>query len=121
MKALTILQPYAERIRLGLKPIENRTWHTSYRGPLLIHAGKSRTLMDPGDEQDYPGMAFGALVARARVVDCVRVERLPPELAGHEDANGPWCLVLADVQSLAVPIPCRGALGLWEYNEDLPS
>lgn len=34
MKALTIHQPYAELIRRGEKVIENRTWPTSYRGPL---------------------------------------------------------------------------------------
>ena len=42
MKALTICQPYAEMIANHEKPIENRTWPTSYRGPLAIHAGKSR-------------------------------------------------------------------------------
>ena len=41
MKALTIHQPYAELIRRGEKVIENRTWPTSYRGPLAIHAGGS--------------------------------------------------------------------------------
>ena len=42
MKALTICQPYPHLIMLGEKPVENRTWATSYRGPLAIHAGKSR-------------------------------------------------------------------------------
>lgn len=78
MKALTICQPYAELIVRGLKPIENRTWPTSYRGPLLIHAGKSREWMDADDLDAYPGMVFGALVGRVNVVDCVRVEKLPP-------------------------------------------
>lgn len=113
MKALTICQPYAERIRLGLKPIENRTWPTSYRGPLLIHAGKSRDWMDDGDEQRYPEMAFGAAVALSELVDCVQVEHLPEHLRGHEDANGPWCWLLEKVQSLDKPVPCRGAQGLW--------
>ena len=46
MKALTVCQPYASLI-VGwpgiaiedIKQIENRNWKTSYRGPLLIHAG----------------------------------------------------------------------------------
>ena len=41
MKALTVLQPYAWAIVTGLKKIENRTWPTSHRGELLIHAGLS--------------------------------------------------------------------------------
>lgn len=57
MKALTICQPYAELIcradesedgRRGkrFKLVENRTWATKYRGPLAIHAGKSRKFLD---------------------------------------------------------------------------
>lgn len=40
MKALTIWQPWAWLIVTGTKPVENRTWATDYRGPMLIHAGK---------------------------------------------------------------------------------
>ena len=40
MKALTIKQPWASLIIYGDKDVENRSWPTSYRGPLLIHAGK---------------------------------------------------------------------------------
>ena len=39
MKALSVRQPYAHLILTGLKRIENRTWQTQYRGPLVIHAG----------------------------------------------------------------------------------
>lgn len=41
MKALTVQQPYASLIASGEKWIENRSWHTNYRGPLAIHAAKS--------------------------------------------------------------------------------
>lgn len=40
MKALTIRQPWASLIGLGVKTIETRSWTTRYRGPLAIHAGK---------------------------------------------------------------------------------
>lgn len=53
MKALTICQPYAELIARGDKPIENRTWPTHYRGPLLIHAGKSRAWLDGDEDRVY--------------------------------------------------------------------
>ena len=39
--ALSIRQPWAWLIVNGHKPVENRTWSTSYRGELLIHAGKA--------------------------------------------------------------------------------
>jgi ASCH domain len=40
MKALSIQQPWAWLIANGPKDIENRDWNTSYRGLVLIHAGK---------------------------------------------------------------------------------
>jgi hypothetical protein len=40
MKAITIWQPYATLIMLGLKQYETRSWSTEYRGPLVIHAAK---------------------------------------------------------------------------------
>ena len=39
-KVLTLTQPYATLVALGMKKIETRSWSTSYRGPLAIHAGQ---------------------------------------------------------------------------------
>ncbi len=39
MKALSVRQPFAWAIVHGGKDVENRSWATSYRGPVLIHAG----------------------------------------------------------------------------------
>ena len=40
MKCLSLLQPYAWCVAIGLKPLETRKWATTYRGPLLIAASK---------------------------------------------------------------------------------
>lgn len=40
MKALTLTQPWASLVAVGAKRIETRSWSTSYRGPLLIHAAR---------------------------------------------------------------------------------
>lgn len=45
MKALSVHQPYAELIAMGVKSVELRSWETRYRGPLLICA--SRRADDP--------------------------------------------------------------------------
>jgi activating signal cointegrator 1 len=115
MKALTVCQPYAELIARGEKRIENRTWPTSYRGPLFIHAGKSKAWLD--QERRFPGMAFGALVATAQLVACLRLDGAWPikwrHLQDDEHANGPWCWILDDVQRIE-PFEMRGAQGLWE-------
>lgn len=38
MKALTLTQPWSTLVAIGAKKIETRSWNTSYRGPLVIHA-----------------------------------------------------------------------------------
>ncbi|MCB2188832.1 MAG: ASCH domain-containing protein [Deltaproteobacteria bacterium] len=38
MKCLSIRQPWASLIVAGMKDVENRSWATKYRGPVLIHA-----------------------------------------------------------------------------------
>jgi len=40
MKAITLTQPWATLVAIGAKRIETRSWSTSYRGPLAIHAAK---------------------------------------------------------------------------------
>jgi hypothetical protein len=39
--ALSVKQPWAQLIVHGIKDVENRTWRTEYRGPLLICASAS--------------------------------------------------------------------------------
>lgn len=133
MKALTICQPYAHLIVLGKKRVENREWFTAYRGPLLIHAGKSRAWLDievdsERGEHDYQtliplrDMAFGAVVGLASLVDCLHIDRIHlgqydakyPWLKSHEHANGTWCWVLERVKRFVSPASMKGALGLWD-------
>ncbi len=40
MKTLTLTQPWAQIIAISAKKIETRSWSSSYRGPLAIHAAK---------------------------------------------------------------------------------
>lgn len=42
MKALSVRQPWAWLIVNGFKDIENRSWNTKHRGPVLIHASSKR-------------------------------------------------------------------------------
>jgi len=131
MKALTICQPYATLICLPEsdprhKRVENRKWPCSYRGELLIHAGKSRDYL-AGDNYgfDVEDMPFGAIVAIAILVDCFHVvnrERRAtqrPWLAMHSHVEGPYCFVLENVCPLKTPIACPGSLGLWHYSGEV--
>lgn len=42
MKVLSIIEPWASLIANGKKSIETRSWKTSYRGELYIHASKKK-------------------------------------------------------------------------------
>jgi hypothetical protein len=108
---LTIHQPHASLIVLGIKDVENRSWRTRHRGPLLIHAGKDidqhaldrygHLLADPDD------LPRGVLLGTVDLVDVVT------------DSTSPWadptCFhwILVNPRLLARPIPCRGDRGLW--------
>ncbi len=122
MKAITILQPFAHLIAIGEKRVENRSWSTTHRGELAIHAGKSRRYLKPEDECRWPDMVFGAVVAVAEVTDCIELavhERVVADnpanawLRTHEHVEGPVIWVLANVRRLAEPIPCAGQQGLF--------
>ncbi len=129
MKALTILQPWAELIASGVKRIENRSWPTSYRGPLAIHAGKGRRCFDVDADawRDFYGVrmplpdevTFGAVIAIATLTACVPRDSLAkefPELAGSPFAEGPYCWVLTDVRRIE-PVPFSGKQMLWEFPD----
>ena len=42
MKVLSLIEPWATLIKEGKKVIETRSWKTSYRGELYIHASSKK-------------------------------------------------------------------------------
>lgn len=93
MKAITLWQPHASLVAIGAKRVETRSWSTSYRGPVAIHASKRMpdwarelcfdepffsALERAGDwvpDADLPtttklNLPFGAIVAAAELWDC---------------------------------------------------
>ena len=75
MKVLTIKEPYATLIAEGLKEYEFRTWKTTYRGDILIHAAKT-----PNNENKKRfvdrnlNYKEGYIIAKANITDCVEVD-----------------------------------------------
>jgi hypothetical protein len=135
VKALTLTQPYATLVAIGVKRIETRSWQTSYRGPLAIHAGKGlgpvggeRGLValyqDDVFAQALKGYALprGVIVAVCILMDCVPTDEAHTwKLTDQERAfgnytPGRYAWLLADVRPVDPPIPARGAQGLWEWN-----
>jgi hypothetical protein len=120
MKALSVRQPWAWAIVHGIKTVENRSRPTRHRGPLVIHASRSRRSL-AGDYSDLlPGLppveelAFGALVGVVEVVDCVPVT----EVEGDPFAVGPWCWLLRQARGIR-PVPFKGQVALFDVPENL--
>jgi hypothetical protein len=118
-RALSIRQPWTWAILYAGKRVENRSWYTSFRGPIFIHAGLTvervalETLRDDilAVPLPRPPAVCGALLATATIIDCVPASSVSDEQECW--AVGPWCIVLSDVLPLAAPIPHLGKLGLF--------
>lgn len=90
MKALTILQPWASLIQIGAKKIETRSWTSTYRGPLAIHAGKGgategrnlmwaepfKSALNAVGYKFFNEMLRGALIATCQLVSVIPVYKI---------------------------------------------
>jgi hypothetical protein len=140
MRILSVRQPWAWAIIHAGKTIENRSWCTDYRGPVLIHAGKGwdgdayemhvECLGDAGisiPELPKGNLARGAIVGVANLVDVITTccEDEVVEAQGLGDRDLAWWnrlafgFVLKDARPLAKPITCRGYLGLYRPSPEL--
>lgn len=141
MKALSLTQPWATLVALGAKRFETRSWATSYRGRLAIHASKGfpRDCQELVEEEPFrdalegktaKDLPCGAVLCVVDLVNCFPVEDLcfsekqidhRPMISAAEECFGDyspgrfaWRLRLVEV--FLEPIPAKGALGLWEWE-----
>ncbi|MER7361839.1 ASCH domain-containing protein [Nonomuraea wenchangensis] len=132
MKAITVRQPWAWAIATGRKPVENRTWTTRHRGLLAIHAAARwagpdalRDVCDLADchvsDVRVTDKHLGAIVAVVDLVDVCTAMLTPGDTCGC----GPWAMGghahwrVVNPRPLAVPIPCKGRLMLWDLSPEL--
>jgi hypothetical protein len=130
VKALTLTQPWATLVALGHKRIETRSWSTNYRGLLAIHAAKGfpATARAFAAEERAIGrlparLPCGAIVATCELVDVRRTEEVALVAEAVERrlgdyTAGRYAWILSGVVAVPEPIPARGALGLWEWDEE---
>jgi hypothetical protein len=167
MNTLSLHQPWASLIALGEKRIETRSWPYLKALPtvLAIHAtagmtelvrlelfsAAGRPLREalarhgvplpalPGRTASLP-LPSGAVVALARLVECVgvrnllhaddpespgkigrrRLEEYPPEVHFGDYRTGRWGWVFDQVLALPEPIPARGQRRLWQWTAPEP-
>jgi ASCH domain len=106
-----VRQPWATLIVRGVKNIENRSWATSYRGPVLVHASQRLSVHSLADIArqfgiDLPQfeLPLGGIVGITNIVDCVVAHPSPW-------FEGKFGFVLDRSRELPFK-PWRGSLGL---------
>lgn len=124
MKALSIQQPWAWLIVNGYKRVENRTWRTDYRGPVLIHAGKKMDADGYGWVRTHfprihlpESFELGGIVGRASITGCVAARQA--HLLTYDERRwffGEWGFLLENAATLPFR-PLRGQLGLFEVPD----
>lgn len=118
LRALSLKQPWAWLVVNGFKDIENRTWRTRHRGPLLIHASSSRDLLTPDYEEEFSRdyavvlpardkFGFGGIIGVVEVVDCVKQH---PSKWKFKDS---WGWILEHPRRLPFR-QCKGFVGLFK-------
>jgi len=138
MKALTLTQPWASLMALQAKRIETRSWFTTYRGDLVIHAAKGfpRWARDACYEPEFAkalGMSDRDLplsrgLCVVKLLACVPTDKMHQVEAvlGHKPSTqelefGDYSECrFAWVTEFVRPLlsePVKGALGLWNWEE----
>lgn len=122
MLALSVQQPWAWAIMAGIKPVENRTWRTKYRGELVIHAGLSVRRDQAGRDHIATlghvvpeTLSRGVLLGTVELVDCISsAEALTRFGAAWVDDNPDgWCWILRKPRLLIEPQKFTGKLNLF--------
>lgn len=130
MKAITIKQPWASLICMGIKDIENRSWPTKIRGRILIHAsvkpvkyhsaleffGEDRLIVIKEKIGDVPSLPLSSIIGSVEIVDCVSKshDSIRDSKSIWADSNC-WHWVLSNPILFPEPIPVKGKLSFWDY------
>ena len=140
MKVLSLIEPWATLIKEGKKVIETRSWKTSYRGELYIHASNKRIKKSDAHTNELlkliPNipMGYGTIICKCKLVDCIYMDQdfldkiQKAEL--DDDINKLYVAMTRAKKSLIIikrneacidgnlekPIPAKGHLNIWNYD-----
>jgi activating signal cointegrator 1 len=133
IRVITLWQPYASLIAIGLKKCETRSWGTKYRGKLAIHAAKracctadlrnwgllpqrgelALSSQEQIEKALYPflenGFPYGRILAIADLSDCIL-------MSNHVRGNEMWQKLLHPDRSILIAeqAPIEREVGDWQ-------
>lgn len=119
MKALSYRDPWGWLVAMGIKPVDNRSWKTNFRGRIYIHVSKTfdeegfvYIRMNPDlirqipNREDFYNLKInqpnaGKIIGEVDVVDCVDKSESPWFF-------GPFGLIHKNPALYKVPVACKG-------------
>lgn len=125
--AISVKQLWANFIIAGIKPVDNRSRPTKFRGTILIHASKT---IDLGPDQVTPAewrklikagickrageyiFTRGSIIGMVDIVDCVTSHK-------SEFFSGPYGWVLKNPVIFENPIEVKGRVGIFYVPKSL--
>lgn len=145
-KAITVIQPWATLLVTGKKHIETRTWKTSYRGEIYIHAGMrdplfgisamsdegwSRALISLGLAESFnrfEKFPTGVIIGKTNLVNCLRIDELTQKLIREQNPDeylfgdftpGRYAWMMEDPVIFDMPIPASGKQRIWNWDGEM--
>lgn len=132
MKVLSLTEPCATLIKENIKKVETRSWKTSYRGELYIHASSTKIPKEWKEDKEFMELVkektlnYGNIICKCNLVDCIYMTKEYVEnmknnnhqeyLCGkYEEGRYAW--ILENVEVLDNPIKTKGHLSIWNYEE----
>lgn len=135
IKVISLHQPWASLMAMGVKRFETRSWGTKFRGQVIIHATKQlyvdtrdaafmKALREAGIE-DVNKLPLGCALAVGDLVGCYKAESVYPHITDAERlfgnyADGRIAWEFKDVSLFNKPVPVRGQQYLWDWPGPLP-
>ena len=130
MKVLSLIEPYATLIKTGVKKIETRSWKTSYRGKLYIHASSTKIPKEYKNNKELMNLVninelnFGNIICSCNLVDCIEMtDKFIEEVKKNKEEYicgvykvGRYAWILEDIKVLENPILAKGHLGIWNMD-----
>lgn len=135
MKAISLWQPWATLMALGLKNIETRSWPTKYQGALLIHASlkMNRSLLaisgpikEALSQRGFTSIADlprGGIIGKVELIGCLKITEhntpTEPELSFGDYTPGRYAWICANAKPFKKIIPYRGYQGLFNVPDEV--
>lgn len=134
IRTITVVQPWATLLALGVKIYETRGWKPYQLGALAIHAGKNRELareffwqphyreaLEAAGYEKPDDLPYGAIVAKGihrttHPAEAIAGKLSARELAFGDFRPGRFAWEMACMQRLVEPIECGGKQSIWDWH-----